>query len=275
VTRREALRLTLPPVATAAGAAPGAPLASGPTAAAALEFERYARATEARLAAPAPGEHRFLFADTDARRSQLRRGAILCEPRNRRGDLKISGGLIHDWTGAVFLPRASLSQVMALVRDYDRHYLVYRPDVVRSRILSRDGDRYSVFLRLMKRKAITVVLDTRHDVLYEPFEAGCWQSRSRSTSIVEIEHAGGPRERAMPEGRDHGFLWRLNSWWRFHQADGGVYVECEAISLSRSIPAALRYLIAPMVGGLPREMLAATLRATAAGIATPAVRRPE
>ena len=68
----------------------------------------------------------------------------------------------------------------------------------------------------------------------------------------------------MPAGRDRGFLWRLNSYWAFNERDGGVYVECEAISLSRSIPSALAWLLDPMVRNLPKEFLGDTLTATRA-----------
>jgi hypothetical protein len=66
----------------------------------------------------------------------------------------------------------------------------------------------------------------------------------------------------MAVGKDHGFLWRLYSYWRFEERDNGVYVECQAISLTRNIPTGLGWLIEPIIRNLPRESLANTLTAT-------------
>ena len=66
----------------------------------------------------------------------------------------------------------------------------------------------------------------------------------------------------MEPGVDHGFLWRLNSYWRFEERDGGVYVECEAISLTRNVPIGLGWIVNPIVRTLPKESLESTLRNT-------------
>ena len=109
---------------------------------------------------------------------------------------------------------------------------------------------------------VAVVLDTDYQVHYRPLAGHDWQSRSYSTRIVEIADAGGPREREQPPGQDHGYLWRLNSYWLLRERDHGVYVECEAVSLSRGVPAALAWLIDPIIRSLPKDALANTLRAT-------------
>jgi hypothetical protein len=206
----------------------------------------------------------FLWADTSERRERLRRGGIVCEPRGQKGDRRVTKGLIHDWIGAIFVPKSTISEVLALVQDYDSHKNTYRPTVIDSRTIERTGDDFKVRLRLFKRKVITVVLDADSDVHYQRVNPRCWHSQSYSTRIVEIQNAGGPRERALPPGHDHGFLWRLNSYWAFHERDGGVYVECEAISLSRGIPSALSWLLDPIVRNLPKEFLSEMLTATRA-----------
>jgi len=109
-----------------------------------------------------------------------------------------------------------------------------------------------------------VVLNTEHDARYFPLDATRCYSRSCATRIAEVEHPGTPEERELPPGNDQGFLWRLNSYWRFEERDGGVYVECEAISLTRPVPAGLGWLIEPFIKNLPRESLANTLRETRA-----------
>lgn len=243
-----------------------APRVKGPKPATVEAFNRYIRLTEARLDARLEGGSGYLWADTPERRARLWTGELICEPVTRRGEFPVSGGLVHDWVGAVFIPRVKLEQVLALVQDYDNHKTTYKPEVIASRLLRRDGNDFKVYLRLLKRKVRTVVLDTEHDVRYFPLAGKRWRSRSYSTRIAEIQNPGGPRESALPSGQDHGFLWRLDSYWAFQEADKGVYVECEAVSLSRDVPEALAWLIRPIVRSLPREAVSNTLRATRAAL---------
>ncbi|MCX6626290.1 MAG: hypothetical protein NTW28_01485, partial [Candidatus Solibacter sp.] len=200
-------------------------------------FDRYVRQAESRIEAQVRGGDGFLFATSEERRAVLRGETVLTESKVPRGEFKVTGGLIHDWAGAVFIPGASLRGVLDLVQAYDRHKEYYSPEVVDSRLLSRTGGDFEVGLRLLKKKVLTVVLDTQHAVHYESRDARRWWSRSRSTRIVEIRDAGKVSEKPLPSDTGHGFLWRVNSYWTFQELDGGTYVECEAISLTRNVPA--------------------------------------
>ncbi len=229
-------------------------------------FDVYIRGVEAKVEDRLNGRRSFLWADeSPERRADLLRGEVLIQ--QVPASMQPAGGLIHDWIGAVFLRGASLPGVLRLVQDYDNHRSVYRPEVTGSRLLSRNGNDYKVLLRLRKKKVITVVLNTEHDVRYTPAGQTRWVSRSYSTRIAEVEKAGSADERELPAGHDHGFLWRLYSYWRFDERDGGVYVECEAVSLTRDVPAGLGWLILPIVRDLPKESLEQTLRATRAAVA--------
>ena len=234
-------------------------------------FDRYVKAAETRIEGRARARD-FLWVDGSPERLKaVRTGQIAVEPVVARGDLEIPEGLVHDWIGAVFVPGATLERTLASVQDYDHHR--HQAEVLDSRLLSRDGNHYRVYLRLIKKKVLTVVLSTEHDVRYFPLDAKRCQSRSYSTRIAEVTGAGTSGEREVPAGRDHGFLWRLHSYWRFQERDGGVYIECEAISLTRDVPTGLGWLIEPIIRQLPRESLVSTLRATRDGIPqTPAVR---
>jgi hypothetical protein len=46
------------------------------------------------------------------------------------------------------------------------------------------------------------------------------------------------------------------------ERDGGVYVQNEAVTLTRDIPTGLGWLIEPFVTGIPQETLKLTLEAT-------------
>ncbi len=172
------------------------------------------------------------------------------------------GGMIHHWTGVVFIPGAKLEDVLGVLEDYDKHSVYYAPDVERSKVESRDGDHFRVFLRFRRHKVITVVLNTEHEVQYFHDTLGKAHSRSSAVRIAEVENAGKNDEREKTPGDDGGFLWRMETWWRMEERDGGVYVQSEAASLTRDIPMGVGWMIRPFVTGIPRETLTFTLEAT-------------
>jgi hypothetical protein len=176
------------------------------------------------------------------------------------------GGIIHHWVGVVFIPGARLDDVLGMLEDYDKHSVYYAPDVERSKIASRNGDHFRVFLRFRRHKVITVVLDTEHDVDY--FRDGPARAHSRSSAvrIAEVENPGKPDEHEKTPGNDGGFLWRMETWWRMEERDGGVYVQSEVVSLTRDIPTLLKWMIEPFVTSIPKETLTATLEATRKGV---------
>lgn len=242
-------------------------LAAVPTCAATLRpetnqaFDRYIRAAEARM----EKQRRtgpFLWADESPQRlKEVRSGTVVVQPWTGKGDIDAPGGLIHDWIGAVFIPGATLSRTLAWAQNYDAHEEVY-PEVLESKTLSRNGNAYRMYMRYFKKKVISAVLDTEHEVRYFQLDPTRWYSQSYTTKISEVKDAGEPTEQRLPPGEGHGFMWRLNSYWRFEERDGGVYVECEAISLSRGIPAGLGWLIGPIVRELPKQSLEGTLEFT-------------
>jgi hypothetical protein len=195
-------------------------------------FDRYIRLAETRLDKQAHSAS-FLWVDgLPDRKTKVQRGEAVAGPALGTGDVDVPDGSIHDWTGAVFIPGATLAATLALAQDYDNHKNIYKPEVQDSKRVKRGGNDFQVYLRLLKKQVITVVLNTNHDVRYFSLDATHCYSQSHSTRIAEVDNAGDADEREMQPGQDHGFLWRLNSYWRFEQRDGGVYVECEAISLT-------------------------------------------
>jgi len=172
------------------------------------------------------------------------------------------GGMVHHWVGVVFIPGAELKDVLNILEDYDHQSTYYAPDVERSRIESRNGDHFRVFLRFRRHKVITVVLDTEHDVHYFLDSPRRAHSRSSAVRIAEVENPGKSDEREKPPGDDAGFLWGMETWWRLEEANGGVYVQSEVASLTRDIPTGLGWLIGPFVTSIPKETLEFTLGAT-------------
>jgi len=252
-----------------AASAPGAPQVEARTL---QDFQRYATATERRVQQQLQPTGPFLYidylpaAERDAILADLRRGEMYMEPletRDANGEkIEVRDGMVHHWLGAVFIPGVTVAETLALVQDYNRHAQIYPSAVDAAHIIEHDGDHFEVFMRFRKKKVITVVMDTVHDVQYVTLAPGRAYSTSRTTSVREVEDPGTDDERVLPEGEGHGFLWRLNSYWRFLERDGGTYVECESISLTRTIPFMLRWLVAPFVNDVPREQLADLLQTT-------------
>lgn len=228
-------------------------------------FQKYVARREAEINRRGKGRP-FLWVAENAKRWRQAREEVVVDGYERGSSTKVGDGLAHDWIGSVFIPRVNLQQVLEFVQNYDRHHEFYRPEVVRSRLLERQGERFKVYLRLKKTKIVTVVLDTEYDVRYETLDERRARSTSLSTRIVEIDDPGTEKEKPLPEGHDHGFLWRLNTYWRFAEQDGGAYVECEAISLSRGIPFLAAPLVVPIVRSLPEDSLRHTLEKTRASL---------
>ena len=230
-------------------------------------FDKYVEKAETRIRQASGKSASFLTIDVlpptqqNEAIARLRQGEIAIEKQGGTL-LQIPGGLIHDWVGTIFIPKATIEHVLTLVQDYDHSAQYYSPDVLQSRLLSHHGDDFHVFLRLRKQKVVTVVLDTEYDVHYGHLDTAHQYSFSRSTRISEVADPGSTSEHALPAGHDHGFMWRLNSYWAFEQDGDGVLVECEAISLTRDIPAGLGWMIGPFVNSIPRESLQFTLEAT-------------
>jgi hypothetical protein len=227
-------------------------------------YDKYIRQTEERLA----GAKTFLWADESPDRVRsARQGKVVVQPFFKKPETAVPNALIHDWVGTVFIPGATVDHAIAMVQDYNHHKDIYKPEVIDSRLLSRDGNDFRIYLRLLKKKVITVVLNTEHDVKYTKVDATRWRSATHTTKIAEVENAGKPDEREKPPGTGEGFLWRLNTWWRFEERDGGVWVECQAVSLTRDIPTGFGWLIDPIIRNLPRESLESTLRSTRGALA--------
>jgi hypothetical protein len=240
-------------------------------------FGRYIQATEARIAKELAHPETFLYVDglPGPRRAEVRamlqRGEVFMERLKTQDasgrEMKAPDALIHHWMGAVFIPCATLRQTLEVAQDYDRHQDIYQPEVVRSKLVARNGNDFKIYYRLRKKKVITVTLNTDHDVHYYPVDATRCSSRSYATRVQQVANADKPDEYQKPVGRDSGFLWRIDSYWRFVERDGGVYVECESVSLTRDIPLGVSWLVKPFVTDIPKESLQMTMGSTRRAVA--------
>jgi len=226
-------------------------------------FVTYIQQAEAEMAHTLRGSEPFLWSESAPGRVQgLHQGRVVAQFWSGKGPAKVPNGLIHDWIAAAFMLDSTIQKIFAVIQDYDNHKSIYKPDVMDSKLISRDDNDFRIYLRLLKKKIITVVLDTDHDVHYRPVDGKHWECRSHTTRVAEVESAGRRDERVLQPDTGYGFLWRLYSYWRFEQRDAGVVVECRAISLTRDVPFGLGWAIEPIIQKLPKESLINTLEAT-------------
>ena len=246
------------------------------------DFARYAAAVEARTARELGAGGPFLSIDRqptrqiEEARTQLRQGEVLIM-KGSAGDeqaqeIEVDGGSIHHWRGLVLIPGVKLDRLLRTLKEpgHDQHK---QEDVLASRVIARNGDALKLFLRVKRTKIVTVVYDTEHDVRYRTLAPNRAVSSSVSTRIVEVENAGTAGERALSEGDDHGYLWRLNSYWRYQQVDEGVLVELESLTLSRDIPYVFRPIVRPLVDRVARESIRRTLESLRERFTAPAATR--
>jgi hypothetical protein len=228
-------------------------------------WDAYLQAARARnqkhLAEGAP----FLSIDAEpAESAKLRQGEIIVSPANPNVPIKVSSGLIHDWSGAIFIPNASISDVMRVVRDYDRYQAIYHPNVVGSKPIEMGEceDRFSIVI-MNKSFFAKSALDSDYRSTFIRIDDAHWSSTTETTRVQEVTDYGAASQHLLPEDHGIGIIWRLYSFARYEERDGGVYVELEAIALSRDIPATLHWVVDPIVRRVSHSSLVATLQQTA------------
>lgn len=252
-------------------------------------FNRYIRATESQMDSDS-GMTQFLVIDRlpeAERRSaydQLQQGQVYVQEvrTSEEGQpISIPSGLVHHWAGVVFIPKARASDAIAVLQDYENQSNIYKPDLRQAKLIEQHGDESDIFEQFYSKSIVTVVLNVYFHVVKTDLGSARCESVSRSTRIVEVDDAATPEEHERANGNDHGYVWRLNSYWRVEEKDGGVYVQNESISLSRTIPFLFGWIIEPLTKSIPREllvrMLTNTRNAVVAGAAKskPASRREE
>jgi hypothetical protein len=226
-------------------------------------FQGYVRDAEQAMQTTLDGGTAFLWSDENRERARrVRKGEVPAQLWAGDAPVHVPGGLIHDWIGAIRIPHTTIAKTLARVQDYDNHKNIYKPEVIDSRLLSHDGNDFTIFLRLLKKKIITVVMDTEHAVHYQRLSDDRWLLRSYTTRACEVDDAGTPKEKIHPPDTGYGFLWRLYSYWKFMAEGDGVIVECRAMSLTRDVPLGLGFIVEPIIKNLPRESLINTLKAT-------------
>jgi hypothetical protein len=232
--------------------------AFGQSPAAVAAFDSYVGKVEARLAQQHRSATGFLTAAQPF--DGLRSGEPIVERLTPSDGSSLPDALLHDWRGTAFVPGATAEDFERLLKNFDAYPKYFAPQVLQAKVLARNGDHLQAFMRVSQRHVITVVMDSTYDVSFGRLDAQHGYSRSKSTAISEIESVGTRSEHALSASEEHGFLWRLNTYWSYAERDGGLAIEIESISLTRSIPTGFGWAVRPFVESVPRDSLDFTLR---------------
>ena len=243
-------------------------VAEGPSVGAVASFNSYVSGVESRLGQQHRSADAFLASGDLAPQStaRLRGGELIVEEVTPSGGMALPGALLHHWRGTAFAPGATVADFERLMKDFNHYPQSFSPQVVQARVLSQKGDSLQTLMRVRQKHVITVVMDTAYDVTFGRLDERHGYSISRSTRISEIDAAGTGAERELSASESHGFLWRLNTYWSYEERDGGLYMQIETVSLTRSIPRGLGWVVQPFVESVPRESLEFTLRSTCDGL---------
>jgi hypothetical protein len=230
---------------------------------ASLAFDSYVAAVEARLKQEHRSREGFLAGEAGSAEGEarLRRGEVMVEQVTPAQGAELPGALLHDWRGTAFAAGAKAADFERMLRDFDGYPQYFAPQVLAAGTVASDGDRVEGWMRVRQKHVITVVMDATYDVQFGRLDARDGWSASRSTRVDEVEAAGTGGERVLGPQEEHGFLWRMNTYWSWEERDGGLYVQVESVSLTRGIPVGLGWVVRPFAESVPRETVEFTLKA--------------
>jgi hypothetical protein len=231
-----------------------------PSTEATAAFTAYVQALESKLAKQHQSAESFLPPFSAQNQKQLHQGDLIIDPVTPEGGASLPGAMLHDWRGTAFAAGAKGADFERLMKDVGAYPQRFAPQVLSARVLAQQGDHLQITMRVRQHHVITVVLDTDYDINFGRLDGQHGYSTSRSIKISEIASPG-DGEHALGPDEEHGFLWRLNTYWTYEERDGGLYMQIESVSLTRSIPTGLKWLVQPFVEKVPRDSLEFTLEA--------------
>jgi hypothetical protein len=227
-------------------------------------WESYIQSADARMHERLASARGFLWTDESSDRlARVKRGEIVVAPRVGNGMENVPNGLVHDWIGAAFIPNARVEDLFAVLQDYDHYKEIYKPVVAESKTLAQNPTDQE-FSMVWRRKVLSVsaAMQGRYRARTVAVDECRGYAMADTEEVREIEHYGNAAVRLLPPDTGNGYIWRLHSVITYERRDGGVYLEVEAIALTRTIPASLRWLVGSMVNHLSVNSLTMTLRQT-------------
>ena len=201
-------------------------------------FDRYVKITEDGFAQHQSFQD-FLWLDQHPKEKSLvwlRQSVVTpLQTLDHGAPIEVPNGIIQHWLGAVYAEGMDVGNVSRMMLNFPLYKDFFKQQIIDSKLQKQTGDQYEVFLRFYKKQISTVVLNVNETAKYTVLDPMQWTLTLHSTHIGEAEHPKDKKkldqERSPTEMT--GYLWRLNLYLRVRQADNGVYIEVEVISLGR------------------------------------------
>ena len=227
-------------------------------------WNAYIRTADVRMQARADGGQPYLWIDeVAARRARVLRGETVVAPVIERGSHGVPGGLIHDWVGAIFIPHATIAGLFGVVHNYNRYKDYFAPVVAESKAISyTDTDQEFSMVWQHRILVVNAAIQGRYQARDVVLDERRGYNIADTAEVREIEEYGHAGQHLLPPDTGNGFIWRMHSIVRYEERDGGLYLEIEAIALTRDIPASLRFMVSPVVHHLSVNSLTTTLQQT-------------
>jgi hypothetical protein len=238
-------------------------------------WKDYIAMANSRVQERVSGTRSFLWIDEDAmRKQQLSSGQIVISPVGNSHPLSVPHGLIHHWIGAIFIPGATIGDLTAVVNDYNRYNEIYRPTLIRAELIDSTENAQKLSILWVQRVLlVTAAFYTELESNYIALNSRQGYMTFSTVRVQQIENYGEKDERRLAQDEGSGYLWRLVSFARFEERNGGLYLELEVIGLSKDLPGSLRFLLKPVIDHIPRQALTVKLDQTRQAIRSRSVNR--
>jgi hypothetical protein len=180
-----------------------------------------------------------LWIDSSPRRDAFLAGKVVVEQKESKD---VGSGSIHHYSGVVHIKGATIEQVRKVMQDYPNYQKIFKGDLGSSSATTEPDSKpedehfHSKLLLVQSTLWVSVTYDTLYDTHYLRHAKDRWEVRSKSISIKELTEPKNFSSKPFPEGDDHGFLWKTNTYWFARQQGDGLDLEADSLSLSRPIP---------------------------------------
>jgi hypothetical protein len=206
-------------------------------------FEKYVAQFQRNVATPYTESGKIWIDDSSCcmNKASFASGKPVVEPREN-SDI-VGGASIHHFSGVVHIKAGTIANVRQIMQDYENYPRYFKPDVakgagVRNPDSTPNEEHFTSHISLTQSTLwIAVSYDCVYDTHYRQYDPHRWSSISSAISIKEWKDPRDVSQGYYPEGDDHGFLWRTNTFWFVRERDNGIDVELDSMTLSRPVPA--------------------------------------
>lgn len=120
----------------------------------------------------------------------------------------------------MFIPNASLRQLMGVLNSYDRYSEIYKPLIRKISVIEQAGDTVKLNLvAVQKAFSVTAAVETDEEIPTVRPAPNRVCITANAVRIEEIANYGQPSEHAFSEARRPGYVWRAFIVQRLEQRD--------------------------------------------------------